>query len=53
MEIEFILCVIKDLSSERDSQISLFVIFNIIIIIIIIIFLEGRMSRISKFALKE
>ena len=32
MVIEFILCV-KDLSSEWDSQISLFVVFNIINII--------------------
>ena len=31
MEIEFILCVIKDLSSEWDLQLSLFVVFNIII----------------------
>ena len=37
MIIEFILCMIKDLSSELDSQISLFVVFNIVIII----FLEG------------
>ena len=27
------LCIIKDLSSELDSQISLFVVFNIIIVI--------------------
>ena len=50
MVIEFILCIIKDLSSKWDSQISLFVVFNIIIVIIV---LGGRMSQISKFALKE
>ena len=49
MVIEFILCIIKDLSSEWDSQISLFVVINIIIII----FLGGRMSQIRKFALKN
>ena len=47
MVIKFILCIIKDLSSEWDSQVSLFVVFNIIIII----FLGGHMSRIGKFAL--
>ena len=47
MVILFVLCTTKDLSSELDSQISLFVVFNIIIII----FLWERMSRISKFAL--
>ena len=51
MEIEFILCVIKDLSGEGDSQILLLVVFNNIIKI----FLggRGRMSRISKFALNR
>ena len=33
MEIEFILCVIKDFSSEWDSQILLFVVVNIITIL--------------------
>ena len=41
MVIEFILCVIEDLSSEWNSQISLFVVFNIIIIIIIIFLGRG------------
>ena len=31
MKIEFILCVIKDLRSEWDLQISLFVVSNIIV----------------------
>ena len=33
MVIEFILCMLKDLSIELGSQISLFVVVNIIIII--------------------
>ena len=33
MVIEFILCMLKDLSIELGSQISLFVVLNIIIII--------------------
>ena len=33
MEIKFILCVIKNLSSEWDPQSSLFVVFNIIVVI--------------------
>ena len=33
MVIEFILCIIKDFSSKWDSQISLFVVFDVIIII--------------------
>ena len=45
--IEFILCMLKDLSIELGSQISLFV----VVYIIIIIFLGGRMSQIRKFAL--
>ena len=49
MVIKIILCKIKNLTSEGDSQISLFVVFNIIIII----FLGGHMSRIRKFALEE
>ena len=49
MEIEFILCVIKD-RSEWDSQILLFVVFNIIDYNIL---RRGHMSRIRKFALKE
>ena len=49
MEIEFILCVIKDLSSEGDSQILLLVVFNNIIKI----FLggKGRMS-LARFAIE-
>ena len=47
MVIEFILCMLKNLSIELGSQILLFVVVNIIIII----FLGGRMSRIRKFAL--
>ena len=44
------LCIIKDHSSEWDSQISLFVVFNNIIIIFLG---RERMSRISKFALNR
>ena len=33
MVIKFILCMLQDLSIELGSQISLFVVFNIIIII--------------------
>ena len=40
MVIEFILCMLKDLSIELGLQISLFAVLNIIIII----FLGGRMS---------
>ena len=46
MVIEFILCLLKDLSIELGSQILLFVVFNIIII-----FLGGTMSEIRKFVL--
>ena len=50
MVIEFILCIIKDLSSEWDSHISLFVVFNTIIIIFLG---RGRMSQIRKLVLIE
>ena len=49
MVIEFILCMLKDLSIQLGLQIWLFVVFNIIIII----FLGGPMSRIRKFAFKS
>ena len=49
MVIEFILCMLTDLSIKLCPQISLFVVANISNMI----FLRGRMSRISKFVLYE